>query len=135
GGGSGAVVNNSGTSSVTITGTIAQINDLLNTNSSSNVSYLDNNDNPSASTTLTLQINDGGNTGTGGALTGQDTSTINITAANDAPVSTITPTSYGGSPNVAINLKNNGLAVSDIDGNAGSETVALAVTSRTLTAT
>ena len=82
---SGAVVTNSGTSSVTITGTVAQINALLNTNATSTVSYSDNSDTPAASTTLTLSVNDNGNTG-GGALIGSDTATINITAVNDAPV-------------------------------------------------
>jgi hypothetical protein len=124
---SGVTVGTNGTSSVTLTGTLAQINDLLNTNGTSTVSYTETNDNPAATVTLQLQINDQGNTGTGGAHTGTDTSTINITAVNDAPVSTITPTSYTGQPNVAINLKNNGLSVSDVDGNAGSETVTLSV--------
>ena len=45
---SGAVVTNSGTSSVTITGTVAQINDLLNANATSTVSYVDNTDTPGA---------------------------------------------------------------------------------------
>ena len=91
---SGAGVSGSGTSSVTITGTIAQINALLNTDGTSAVSYSDNTDTPAASTTLTLSINDNGNTGTGGPLTGSDTATINLTAVDDAPVATITPTSY-----------------------------------------
>src|SRR4029077_8986988 len=103
------------------------INALLNSDGTSTVSYTETNDNPSASANLTLQIDDGGATGTGGAQTGSDTSTINITAVNDAPVSTITPTSYTGQPNVSINLKNNGLSVSDVDGNNGSETVTLSV--------
>jgi hypothetical protein len=129
------VVSGNGTSSVQVSGTLAQLNALLAAGGTSNLTYIDNSDNPSASTTLTLQINDGGNTGTGGAHTGTDTSTINITAVNDAPVATITPTEYDGSPNVAINLKSNGLSVSDVDGNAGSETVTLSVTSGTLTVT
>jgi hypothetical protein len=134
-GSSGAtVVSGDNTSLVTLTGTLAQINALLNTDGTSVVSYIDNSDNPGASTTLTLHIDDGGATG-GGALTGNDTSTINITAVNDAPVATITPTEYDGSPNTAINLKANGLSVSDVDGNAGSETVTLSVTSGTLTVT
>ena len=83
-GGSGATVTNSGTSSVTITGTLAQINALLNTDGTSTVSYIDNTDDPSASAVLTLAINDNGNTG-GGNLTANDTATINITAVNDAP--------------------------------------------------
>jgi len=61
-GGSGALVSNSGTSSVTITGTVTQINNLLNTDGTSTVSYRDNTDTPSASATLTLQVNDNGNT-------------------------------------------------------------------------
>ena len=93
-GSSGAVVTNSGTSSVTITGTVAQVNDLLNTNATSTVSYVDNTDTPSATSTLTLTVHDNGNTGTGGDLVSSDTATINITAVNDAPVATITPTSY-----------------------------------------
>ena len=81
---SGATVSGSGSKSVTISGTLAQINDLLNTNSSSTVSYIDNTYNPSPSATLALLINDNGNTGTGGALTGSDTATINIAALASA---------------------------------------------------
>ena len=80
---SGAVVTNSGTSSVTITGTVAQINNLLTSNATSTVSYIDNTDTPSASSTLTLTVHDNGNTGTGGDLVSVATSTINITAVND----------------------------------------------------
>ncbi len=125
-GGSGAIVTNSGTSSVTIAGTVAQINALLNTDGTSTVSYTDGSDNPSTSTTLTLLIHDNGNTA-GGDLSSSDAATINIAAANDAPVATITPASYAVTENAVLDLKNNGLSVSDIDGNAGSETVTLAV--------
>ena len=82
---SGALVSNSGTTSVTITGTVAQINALLNTNGTSAVSYINNSDAPPASTILTLQVNDNGNTGSGGALSNSTTAAINITAVNDAP--------------------------------------------------
>ena len=71
---------------MTITGTASQINALLSTNGTSSVAYFNNSDTPAASATLTLAVNDGGNTGTGGALTASDTATINITAVNDAPV-------------------------------------------------
>ena len=79
---------------MTINGTIAQINALLNTDGTSTVSYIDNTDNPSASTPLTLTIHDNGNTGGGDLLVISDTAAINITAVNDAPVATITPASY-----------------------------------------
>ena len=100
---------NSGTSSVTITGTVAQINDLLNANATSTVSYVDNTNTPGASATLTLTVNDNGNTGTGGNLVSVDTATITITAVNDAPVATITPVSYAATEQVSVSLKNNGL--------------------------
>src|SRR6185436_20123920 len=108
----GAVVSDSGTSSVTISGTLAQINDLLNTNGTSTVSYIDSTDTPSASTTLSLTVNDNGLTGSGGALSNTDTATINITAVNDAPVATITPLTFSATEQVALDLKNNGLSVS-----------------------
>ena len=132
---SGAVVSNSGTSSVTITGTVAQVNALLNTNASSTVSYVDNTDTPSASSTLTLTVHDNGNTGTGGDLVSVATSTINITAVNDAPVATITPVSYAATEQVSLTLKNAGLSIADVDAGSGSMTVTLAVTEGTLNVT
>lgn len=84
-GGSGATVTNSGTGSVTITGTIAQINALLGSDATSTVVFNANTNAPPATTTLTLGINDGGNTGSGGALTASDTATITIAAVNDQP--------------------------------------------------
>ena len=56
-------------------------------------------------------MNDNGNTGTGGILVSTATSTINITAVNDAPVATITPASYSNTEQVSLNLKNNGLSI------------------------
>ena len=124
---SGVTVGGDGTSSVTLTGTLAQINALLNTDGASTVSYTETNDNPAATVTLTLQINDQGNTGTGGAQSGSDTSTINITAVNDAPV-VVTPVAhYTVNEQTNLNLHGTGLSVSDIDGNSGSETVTLSV--------
>ena len=123
---SGAAVSNSGTGSVTITGTIAQINALLNSDGASTVSYVENNSNPGTTASLSLTIHDNGNTG-GGDLSSGDTAILNITQVNNGPVGTITPASYAATENVSLDLKNNGLAVSDVDGNAGSETVTLSV--------
>ena len=47
------------------------------TDAGSAVSYIDNTDAPGASATLTLNVNDNGNTG-GGSLQSSDTVTINI---------------------------------------------------------
>ncbi len=71
---------------------------------------VDNTDTPGASTTLTLTVNDNGNTGTGGSLVSVDTATLTITAVNDAPVATITPTSYAATEQTALTLKNTGLS-------------------------
>ncbi|HEY2248453.1 MAG TPA: DUF4347 domain-containing protein [Bradyrhizobium sp.] len=96
------------------------------------IEYRDSSDDPStAARTVTFTVNDGD----GGTATGSATSILNVTAVNDAPVATITPTGYSGQPNVAIDLKNNGLSVADIDGENGSETVTLSVTSGALTVT
>ncbi|BCJ90239.1 hypothetical protein IZ6_09740 [Terrihabitans soli] len=83
---SGASVSGTGTAVVTITGTVSQINALLNTNGTSTVAFIHNSDTPPASVTLTLNVNDNGNVG-GGALQNSDTATINITdtSENAAP--------------------------------------------------
>ena len=120
---------------MTITGTVAQINNLLTSNATSTVSYIDNTDTPSASSTLTLTVHDNGNTGTGGDLVSVATSTINITAVNDAPVATITPVSYAATEQTALTLKGTGLSISDVDAGSGSMSVTLAVTEGTLTVT
>ena len=108
---SGATVSGSGSKSVTVTGTLAQINGLLNTDGTSTVSYIDNTYNPSPSATLTLSINDNGNTGSGGALTGSDTATINITPVvsaatyktfNGSTQNNLTEIDHGGSVRIAL---------------------------------
>ncbi|HEX8194279.1 MAG TPA: FG-GAP-like repeat-containing protein [Allosphingosinicella sp.] len=86
-GSSGAVVTQTAPGTITITGTVAQINALLNTASGSSLTFLADTDAPPASTILTLTINDNGATG-GGSLTASDTATIFITGTPDKPVVT-----------------------------------------------
>ena len=83
-GDSGADVLGSGSTSVTIQGTLAQINALLGAGGSSTVLYTDTSDTPSASVALALSINDRGNTGTGGAQTATATSSIQVAPVDDA---------------------------------------------------
>ena len=131
-GGSGAVVSNSGTSSVTITGTVTQINNLLNTDGTSTLSYIDNIDAPSASATLSLLVDDNGNTG-GGSLTNSDTATINITAVNDAPVNTV-PASQATPFNTALVFSGaNTISIADVDAGANPLQVTLTAAHGTLT--
>ncbi|MEZ6035657.1 MAG: hypothetical protein R3C17_21375 [Planctomycetaceae bacterium] len=84
------------TDTVTFTGTKSQINALLSGSSTGTIVYYHDqtagSDAPSASTTITLTVNDQGNTGSDPGLTADATSeehfasqTINITSVNDAP--------------------------------------------------
>ncbi|MEM1107089.1 MAG: LamG-like jellyroll fold domain-containing protein [Planctomycetota bacterium] len=86
-----------GTDTVTFSGTKAQLNALLSGSSTGTIVYTHDqtvaSDTPSATTTVTLTVNDQGNTGTDPGSTADSSSeedsasqTINITAVNDAPV-------------------------------------------------
>jgi Ca2+-binding RTX toxin-like protein len=93
-GGTAVVITDNDSGQVTLSGTIADINALLNGDATSVVTYTANDDSPPSSATLTLGIDDGGNGG-GGALTASATATIDITPVNDAPVLDLDPSSPG----------------------------------------
>ena len=63
------------------------------------------------------------------------TTTVNLSAVNDAPVAVITPVSYSATEQTSLSLKNNGLSISDVDAGSGSLTVTLSVGEGTLTVT
>ena len=131
----GAGVSGSGTNTLTLTGTITQINNLLAGSGSATLSYVINSDTPPASDTLTLLVNDNGNTGSGGALTGSDSATINIAAVNDAPVNTVPGAQSINEDNTLTFSTGNGnlIAVTDVDAASGSLRVTLSVANGTLT--
>ena len=85
-GDSGAVVTGTGTSALTITGAVAQVNAFLGAGGTSTLTYLDNVGSPGDVTALTLTVHDNGNTGSGGDLVGTTTATVNIGSSNHAPV-------------------------------------------------
>ncbi|MEO7687773.1 MAG: FG-GAP-like repeat-containing protein [Sphingomonas sp.] len=85
-GGTAVVITDNDTGLVTLSGTMADINALLNDDATSVVTYTADDDFPPATATLTLGIDDGGNSGEGGNLTGSATTIINITPVNDAPL-------------------------------------------------
>jgi VCBS repeat-containing protein len=93
--------------------------------------------NVNGSTSFTFQVQDDGGIANGGVDLDQsaNTLTINITAVNDAPVATIAPTAISATEGVALDLKTNGLSISDVDANGGSVTVTLSVGEGTLNAT
>ncbi len=135
---SGATVTGSGTASVQITGTVAQINALLNTNPTSSLAITGLNT-LTTGQTLNLSVNDQGNTGAGGALTASDTATFNVQSTPGVTLS-ITPSPLqenGGvaqviasldtttSTNVVVNLSFSGTATTGVDYSASSTSVTI----------
>ncbi|WP_211236856.1 Ig-like domain-containing protein [Chitinimonas koreensis] len=85
-----------------------------------------------ADVTLGVAIDDGGNTGSGGALTNSTSITLDVTAVNDAPTITA-PASIAVTEDVAAALT--GISFSDVDAGSGNVTVTLTVGSGSLSAT
>ena len=113
-----SISSGNGTGTVILTGAISQIDNLLTGSSTGTITYLNSSDAPSASTTLTVTVNDQGNTGTDPGLTGTLTSeedsnsvVINITPTNDPPAIT----SDGGGASAALSVDENTTAVTDVD--------------------
>ncbi len=79
---SGVTVSGNGTGTVSVTGTVAAINDALE-----GTSYRPD-PNYNGSETLTFVTDDNGNTGTGGPLRDSDDIAITVTAVGDPPVNT-----------------------------------------------
>jgi hypothetical protein len=117
---SGNITNNGG-ASVTITAPITAINTTLA--SMSGLTYTPAT-NFNGNDTLSIAINDNGNTGTGGALTASTTASIAVAAVNDAP----TIAAPGAqTTNEDTSKVITGLSVADIDAGTGSVTVTLSV--------
>jgi hypothetical protein len=114
-------------STMTFTGTVANINTALNGLSytpGSNFSGLD---------TLTIVTNDQGNSGPGGALSDTDMVTIRVTPANDNSVNNTPGTQNVNEDNTLVFSSGNGNLVSITDSDASSMQVTLTATNGTLT--
>ncbi len=85
-----ADVTGNGSGNLTITGSVAAINATL---SAADGLLYQTNLNFNGTDTLTADINDNGNAGSGGALSGSDTAAITIAGVNDAPNLVLTPPS------------------------------------------
>ncbi|MBJ6127082.1 VCBS domain-containing protein [Microvirga splendida] len=126
---SGAGVTIDGTASVlTLTGTTANINAFI---AASHVTYVPSL-NDSGTRVLTVSVNDGGNTGSGGARTHTHTVDLEIAAVNDAPVATV-PASISVTEDTTTALT--GITFSDIDAGSAAVTVTLSVPAGSLSAT
>ncbi|MEQ9923842.1 Ig-like domain-containing protein [Pectobacterium brasiliense] len=129
--GVGVGVVGNGTSSLTLTGSIATINAYI---AGSNVLF-NPASNATGNVTLTIGIDDGGNSGSGGAKTASGTVTLSIDAVNDAPVNGV-PTAQvvqqDGS--LVFNTANGNLiSVSDVDIGGNTMQVTLTATNGLLT--
>lgn len=117
-----------GTSTLVLTGTLTQLNEFLAGNNGSTLTYSVSGDTPAVTATLTITANDG-------ALTGNDTATINVAAVNDAPVNTV-PGAQVTTEDTALVFSAgnvNQIQISDIDAAAGTLEITLSVTNGTLT--
>ncbi|MFZ6045561.1 DUF4347 domain-containing protein [Pseudomonas sp. CR3202] len=122
--GAGVTVLGSGTGTLSLSGTLPDINAFL---ASGAVSYTTAS-NATSNVVLSLSIDDGGNTGTGGSQTGSTSLTLVVSAVNDAPVNSVP-----GSQTVLENgnlvfSTGNGNAVSIADVDAGGGTVQVTLT-------
>ena len=107
-------------STMTFTGTVANVNAALN-----GLTYLGNS-NFNGSDTLTITTNDQGNTGSGGAQSDTDTVAITVNSVNDAPVIGGMNGTLAYTENQTAQIIDSSVTVSDIDSanfNGGSLTV------------
>ena len=96
-----------GSNTITFSGSVAEVNTALD-----GLSYLGN-VNFNGTDSLVIQVNDQGNTGTGGALIVSDNVDITVTAVNDAPTATNLSAAETYTEDTALNLTN--IVVSDVD--------------------
>ena len=130
-GNTGVSIVSNNASSVSFSGTLAQINALLTGTGTGTVVYNNSSNTPSASTPITLTVNDGGNTGADPGLTADGSSeedsasqTINIAATNDNPGATGLVTDISVTEDVLSNVDLSAVSFTDPDA-AGTLTVTL----------
>ena len=129
----GVTIGNTGTSAITLTGTVSEIDTYLNT--ASNIQYTGASDaSGNDATTLTITANDGGNSGTGGGTdVALGTVNVDITGVNDAPTLSAGPYTFTATDE---NTTTTGVLVSTILGGTTSsdpdnDTLGVAVTTTT----
>ena len=130
----GAAVSGSGTNSVTLTGTLTQINNLLAGNLGATRELHHQLRHAPRERHAHAGVNDGGNTGSGGAQSGSDSATINISAVNDAPVNTV-PAAQGTTQDIPLVFSSgtgNAISVVDIDAGASLVDITLTATNGTV---
>jgi len=130
--GSGVTVSGSGTGSMTLSGSIANINAFI---AASNVGFTTAS-NASSNVTLTVGIDDGGNTGTdpgisgtGGSEAASTTVTLAVAAVNDAPVNSVPASQHVPQDASLVFDTGHGNLISIADVDAGSSLMQVTLTS------
>ncbi|NGM63449.1 T9SS type B sorting domain-containing protein [Sphingobacterium sp. SGG-5] len=129
--GNGVTVSGPGTATLTLTGSIADLNTFI---AASNVGFMTGL-HATSNVTLTVTVDDGGNTGSGGSLGDSRTVTLTVTAINDAPVNTI-PGGQEVDQNGVLTFSaanGNGIMISDVDAGSNTVEVTLSATNGLLT--
>ncbi|MEO9331514.1 Ig-like domain-containing protein [Pseudomonas guguanensis] len=111
-------------SNLTLTGSLSDINAFIAMGSVTFTTAA----NATANVVLTVQINDNGNTGSGGAKSDSTTLTLNVSAVNDAPVNSLPDAqNVDQDANLVFSTGNgNPISISDVD--AGSSPVRVTLT-------
>ncbi len=126
-GSSGVQVSGAFSSSMTVTGSLSQLNAFLGAGGNDSFNYRDFNSAPSPQAFFTITVHDNGHTGSGGDMSASANATINIAPVNTAPFVYANPSSpYAALGGSLLDLKNNGILVFDQD--AGSGLMTLTVT-------
>ncbi len=129
--GGGVTVSGSGTGTLTLSGSVSNLNTFI---SGSNLTFTTAS-HATSNVTLTVGINDGGNTGTDPGLTGTSsneiastTVTLQVGAVNDAPVNTV-PSAQSVPMDTGLTFSSaNGNLISIADLDAGSSAVEVTLT-------
>ena len=103
---------------MTFTGTVANVNAAL-----ARVDYLGN-ANYSGVDTLSISVDDQGNTGSGGAKTDSKSIAITVAAVNDAPVLTV-PGARSVNEDTLLSIT--GISVADVDAASGAVKITMSV--------
>jgi hypothetical protein len=124
----GVVVSGTGSGTLILTGTAAQLNNLFAGNNGSTLTYYLPGDTPAATRLLTITANDG-------SLSASDTTTIHITAVNDGPVNTVPTAQITDEDTALVFSAGNGnqIQINDLDAGSSNLEVTLSVTNGTLT--
>ncbi|MBL1177965.1 beta strand repeat-containing protein, partial [Pantanalinema sp. GBBB05] len=125
----GVAAGNNGTSEVTLTGTLTALRTAL---SNSSLRYLGN-PNYNGPDTITITLDDDGNTGFGGPLTVTRSINVTVTPVNDAPTLTLPGAQTVGEDTDLVLTGATGIVLTDVDSGTSPIRVTIGVTNGTLT--